>query len=206
MIRGVHGNDHRFHDARRVPFFRRAGDLCRGRGMVPVRPDLLFALPAALGAWYAEHLGFDINAGFGGSIFLPSSQPPGGYTIWGPFDHDTEYFDPSDRSYMINIVVDDLDVHPGRDLGVANVHAPEIARGIRTGITKINGVTMLNLNPAAPRPAWGLSGLGDEGTRETFEFFRGSRLIGTAARPGELGQHETIRPAAGRRRTARAIG
>ena len=61
-------------------------------------------------------------------------------------------------------------------------HAWKVARGIRTGITKINGVTMLNLNPVAPRPAWGLSGLGDEGTRETFEFFRGSRLIGVAAR------------------------
>jgi acyl-CoA reductase-like NAD-dependent aldehyde dehydrogenase len=62
-------------------------------------------------------------------------------------------------------------------------HSWQVARRIRTGITKINGVTMLNLNPAAPRPAWGLSGLGDEGTRETFEFFRGSRLIGVAARP-----------------------
>ena len=61
-------------------------------------------------------------------------------------------------------------------------HAWKIARQIRTGMTKINGVTMLNLNPQAPRPAWGLSGLGDEGTRETFEFFRGSRLIGVADR------------------------
>jgi acyl-CoA reductase-like NAD-dependent aldehyde dehydrogenase len=63
-------------------------------------------------------------------------------------------------------------------------HCWQVARGIRAGITKINGVTMLNLNPLAPRPAWGLSGLGDEGSRETFEFFRGSRLIGVAARPG----------------------
>lgn len=63
-------------------------------------------------------------------------------------------------------------------------HCWNVAKCIRTGITKINGVTMLNLNPAAPRPAWGLSGLGDEGTRETFEFFRGSRLIGVADRPG----------------------
>jgi phenylacetaldehyde dehydrogenase len=61
-------------------------------------------------------------------------------------------------------------------------HAWRVARGIRTGMTKINGVTMLNLNPSAPRPAWGLSGLGEEGTRETFEFFRGSRLTGVAAR------------------------
>jgi phenylacetaldehyde dehydrogenase len=63
-------------------------------------------------------------------------------------------------------------------------HGWEVARGIRAGNTKINGVSMLNLNPQAPRPAWGLSGLGEEGTRETMEFFRGHRLIGTAGVPG----------------------
>jgi phenylacetaldehyde dehydrogenase len=55
---------------------------------------------------------------------------------------------------------------------------------LRTGLIKINAVTMLNLHPLAPRPAWGLSGLGDEGTLETFEFFRGSRVSGVAGRPG----------------------
>lgn len=67
------------------------------------------------------------------------------------------------------------------ELTLEEIFGP-VARGIRTGGTKINGVSMLNLNPQAPRPAWGLSGLGDEGTRETFEFFRGSRLIGVAGR------------------------
>ena len=62
-------------------------------------------------------------------------------------------------------------------------HSWQLARRIRTGMTKINGVSLLNLNPQAPRSAWGLSGLGDEGTHATFEFFRGSRLIGVAARP-----------------------
>ena len=60
-------------------------------------------------------------------------------------------------------------------------HAWTVARGIRSGLTKINAVTLFNLHPAAPRPAWGLSGLGDEGTRETYEFFRGTRVIGVAA-------------------------
>ena len=27
----------------------------------------------------------------------------------GPFKHDTDYFDPSDKSYMFNIIVDDLE-------------------------------------------------------------------------------------------------
>lgn len=62
-------------------------------------------------------------------------------------------------------------------------HAWAVARRVRAGLIKLNAVTMLNLHPQAPRPAWGLSGLGDEGTHETFEFFRGTRVTGVAARP-----------------------
>lgn len=62
-------------------------------------------------------------------------------------------------------------------------HAWQVARGVRAGLIKINAVTMLNMHAAAPRPAWGLSGLGDEGTVETFEFFRGTRVIGVAGQP-----------------------
>jgi acyl-CoA reductase-like NAD-dependent aldehyde dehydrogenase len=62
-------------------------------------------------------------------------------------------------------------------------HAWAVARRVRAGLIKLNAVTMLNLHPQAPRPAWGLSGLGDEGTLETFEFFRGTRVTGVAARP-----------------------
>lgn len=64
----------------------------------------------------------------------------------------------------------------------AEEHSWRVARQIRAGLVKINGAGLLGLNPMAPRPAWGLSGLGDEGTRETFEFFRGSRLIGVAGK------------------------
>ncbi len=65
----------------------------------------------------------------------------------------------------------------------AEPHAWMVASGIRAGNIKINAVSMLNLNPMAPRPAWGLSGLGDEGVVETFEFFRGTRIIGVAGKP-----------------------
>ncbi|MCC5825033.1 aldehyde dehydrogenase family protein [Alkalimonas sp.] len=56
----------------------------------------------------------------------------------------------------------------------------QLARTLRTGGVKINAISLLNLNPMAPRPAWGKSGLGDEGVVETFEFFRGNRVIGVA--------------------------
>jgi phenylacetaldehyde dehydrogenase len=53
-----------------------------------------------------------------------------------------------------------------------------IARKVRAGGVKINGSTMLSLNLMAPRPAWGLSGAGVEGTSETFYFFTNSRVVG----------------------------
>ena len=43
---------------------------------------------------------------------------------------------------------------------------------------KINGYSLLALNGAAPRGAWGLSGLGEEGTTHSVDFFTGSRVVG----------------------------
>ncbi|MEM7280595.1 MAG: VOC family protein [Pseudomonadota bacterium] len=64
--------------------------------------------PVALAAWYQEHLGFNVDGSFGGTVFQASEVPAGGYTIWGPFKADTTYFTPSDSRYMINLMVDDL--------------------------------------------------------------------------------------------------
>ncbi len=53
-----------------------------------------------------------------------------------------------------------------------------LARQVRAGGVKVNGSTMLSLNLFAPRPAWGLSGQGDEGTAETLHFFTNHRVVG----------------------------
>ncbi len=53
-----------------------------------------------------------------------------------------------------------------------------LARRLEAGMVKVNSVTLFSPHPSAPRPAWKQSGIGDEGTRETFEFFRGTRVIG----------------------------
>jgi phenylacetaldehyde dehydrogenase len=58
-----------------------------------------------------------------------------------------------------------------------------VARRLHAGSIKINEVSVFAKDPMAPRPAWGLSGLGDEGVVETFEFFRGSRIVACPARP-----------------------
>jgi len=56
--------------------------------------------------------------------------------------------------------------------------AYHVASQLETGMVKVNSVTLFSPNPSAPRAAWKLSGIGEEGTRETFEFFRGTRVIG----------------------------
>ena len=54
----------------------------------------------------------------------------------------------------------------------------KLAQSLDVGSTKLNGVTMTSLSPNAPRAAWGVSGLGEEGAFETFRFFQGSSVIG----------------------------
>jgi catechol 2,3-dioxygenase-like lactoylglutathione lyase family enzyme len=65
--------------------------------------------PAALSAWYRDHLGFDIQP-WGGAVFeWKADHGGGGCSVWNPFPEDTAYFEPSDRSYMLNLRVDDVD-------------------------------------------------------------------------------------------------
>ena len=56
--------------------------------------------------------------------------------------------------------------------------AMAVARRIRAGGVKVNGVSPLSLHLMAPRPAWGLSGLGVEGTAETICCFTGEQVVG----------------------------
>jgi predicted enzyme related to lactoylglutathione lyase len=64
--------------------------------------------PKALMAWYQQALGFPPEA-TGYHAFLPLGMPAGGSTTFSPFKDDTDYFAPSQRDYMFNLVVDDLD-------------------------------------------------------------------------------------------------
>ena len=64
--------------------------------------------PAALGAWYRDHLGLDVTE-WNGAIFKwggEGSEP--GMTIWSPFAADTTYMAPGTASFMINCRVADL--------------------------------------------------------------------------------------------------
>ncbi|GAB3335498.1 VOC family protein [Marilutibacter aestuarii] len=66
--------------------------------------------PEALGAWYAEHLGVGVQA-WGGAVFPWRRADTGqdAFTVWSPFKATTEYFKPSDKPFMLNFRVDDLE-------------------------------------------------------------------------------------------------
>jgi predicted enzyme related to lactoylglutathione lyase len=61
--------------------------------------------PAALSAWYAEHLGLDVEDWHGAVL-----RVLGGETlVWALFPTDTEYFGRLDQQAMVNYRVADLD-------------------------------------------------------------------------------------------------
>jgi predicted enzyme related to lactoylglutathione lyase len=65
---------------------------------------------AALRDWYGNVLGLAFE-GWGGLVFLPETAAahPGAGTVFGLFKADTDYFAPSDKEFMFNLMVDDLD-------------------------------------------------------------------------------------------------
>jgi catechol 2,3-dioxygenase-like lactoylglutathione lyase family enzyme len=66
--------------------------------------------PAALAAWYREHLGLDVHD-FGGSFgaILPFADHEPGYQLWTAFPADTTTFGSADQPQMLNFRVADLD-------------------------------------------------------------------------------------------------
>ncbi len=64
--------------------------------------------PSALAQWYAKALNVPIEAEWGGASFALDNMPAGGATVFSPFKADTEYFKPSQATFMINLVIDDL--------------------------------------------------------------------------------------------------
>lgn len=64
--------------------------------------------PKALLAWYQTHLGLPATSPYFAKL-LPSAMPAGASTVFTPFDAGTDHFAPSQRDFMFNLVVDDLD-------------------------------------------------------------------------------------------------
>jgi len=84
--------------------------------------------PEALRAWYAQHLGIDMEDY--GTTFTASD---GDQTVWAPFTADTEYFGTSGQQLMVNFRVRNLDamLEQLRSAGVevdVDVHEMEYGR------------------------------------------------------------------------------
>ena len=65
---------------------------------------------AAMRDWYGNVLGLAFEP-WGGLVFLPETAAahPGAGTVFSAFKADSDYFAPSDKEFMFNLMVDDLD-------------------------------------------------------------------------------------------------
>ena len=60
--------------------------------------------------WYNKHLGIESDQ-YGGQFVWRDLDNPDKkcYTVWGPFTADTKYFDPSEKPFMFNYRVENLE-------------------------------------------------------------------------------------------------
>lgn len=73
--------------------------------------------PEATKAWYRDVLGLTANE-YGGFDFRHAdtarAYPSGARTVFAPFRADSDYFQPSSRDVMFNLIVGDLDAMVSR--------------------------------------------------------------------------------------------
>lgn len=65
--------------------------------------------PDTMKEWYKQHLGF--NTDQYGTTFewrKPGNPEEKGFTVWSTFKHDTTYFQPSSKDFMVNFRVENL--------------------------------------------------------------------------------------------------
>ena len=63
--------------------------------------------PKKLYDWYANWLGMEFEDW--GIAYFPKNMPPNSQTVWSAFDATTKYFDPSEKGFMFNLIVDNLE-------------------------------------------------------------------------------------------------
>lgn len=69
--------------------------------------------PARLRKWYEQVLGLTFNS-WGGIDFRPEALPANSRFVFTPFAADSDYFAPSLRAFMFNLIVDDLEATLGQ--------------------------------------------------------------------------------------------
>lgn len=64
--------------------------------------------PKALKEWYQKHLGIVVNT-YGASFEYPAHAEQKAVLQWSPFSEATTYFEPSNKEFMINYIVEDIE-------------------------------------------------------------------------------------------------
>ncbi len=64
--------------------------------------------PQAINEWYKTHLGLPANP-YGCTFRWKDENGKDAATQWSPFDANTKYFEPSEKPYMMNFRVADLE-------------------------------------------------------------------------------------------------
>jgi predicted enzyme related to lactoylglutathione lyase len=84
--------------------------------------------PEKLGAWYKEWLSLPVEHPFGASMKY-EGLPANSFGVWSPFKKDTTYFAPSEQTFMLNLIVDDLEgcLARVREGGAEIIGDPEVS-------------------------------------------------------------------------------
>lgn len=83
---------------------------------------------ATLAAWYQKHLGIPLESWGGAVLRWPEDTAnDGGLTVWNVAKKESQWFSPSDSSFMINYRVDDMEglLAQLRAAGVEILKGPE---------------------------------------------------------------------------------
>ncbi|WP_405495724.1 aldehyde dehydrogenase family protein [Nocardia sp. NBC_00511] len=99
--------------------------------------------------------------------------------VFGPVAGVIAYDRVEDVARLANAVPYGLEAYV---CGADTEFALAVARRIRAGEVKVNGSSIMSMHLMTPRAAWGISGLGEEGTAETLRFFTGARVVGVEGR------------------------
>ncbi|QGZ96368.1 VOC family protein [Terricaulis silvestris] len=96
---------------------------------------------AALREWYARVLGLEISDW--GMFFTPDmvKDKPGSGTVFSAFSADSDYFKPSEKEFMFNLIVDDMDgmLARAKEAGVWPVKQQEESYGRFAHIIDLEG-------------------------------------------------------------------
>ena len=103
--------------------------------------------PKKLQAWYEKHLGLESDSqGYILFKWLERDEPHRkAHTVWGPFPEDTDYFEPSKASFMINYRVENLDAL------LEQLRAEGVEVSDKTFDDKINGKFGFIMDPEGNR-------------------------------------------------------